>query len=224
MNNPVPLDYMPEPAAPRMSAVPLPAGSAATGAGHALAPEISAPQAPFRAGPPLDEAAKQQFLWHTHECLGKFSQFGDTKAAFAGTIAAALIGRLYSSKAYIPLVQAPCHQWSVVTWLSAGAWLFLMLSIALAIWTVLPRLRSTQSKGFIYWANIAAYGNVELLQTSFHSQSARALNDHLLHNLFDISSKVCVPKFRTVSRCIWALVICGVLAAAGLLLQEMPQS
>ena len=99
-------------------------------------------------------------------------------------------------------------------------WAFLVVSILLAIWTVLPRLRSTQSKGYIYWGNIAAHGKVELLQTSFHSQSARTLNDHLLHHVFDISSKVCIPKYRAVSFCIWALVIGSFLAAGNLILND----
>jgi hypothetical protein len=173
------------------------------------------------AGPETDEAAKQEFLWHTHQYLGEYARFGDTKAAYAGTVAAALLGALYTAKAHVSVVQTRYVEWPPSTWLTVIAALFLFMSIGLAIWTILPRLRSTQSNGFIYWGSIAAYKNLELLQTSFHSQSARTLNDHLLHHVFDVSSKVCVPKYRTVSLCIWALCIGGIVALAALVLQDV---
>lgn len=172
--------------------------------------------------PAMDEAAKQEFLWHTHEYLGEFARFADTKAAFAGAIAAALLGALYSAKAHVPL-QEPFRHWAFFTWLAALGALFLFASIVLALWTVWPRLRSTQTKGFIYWGSIAQHRTIEHLQTSFHSQSARTLNDHLLHHVFDISSKVCIPKYRHVSLCILALSLGGLLASAALILQDAPE-
>ena len=168
----------------------------------------------------LDEAAKQQFLWHTHQYLGEYARFGDTKAAFAGAAASALLGALYSAKLHVPLIQTPYQHWPFSAWLAAGASVFLFATVALVMWTVRPRLRSTQSKGFIYWGSIAAHGNVDLLQTSFHSQSARTLNDHLLHHCFDISSRVLIPKYRTVSLCLLLLCIGGALGAAALLSQD----
>ena len=174
--------------------------------------------------PAMDEAAKQEFLWHAHQYLNDYAKFGDTKAAFGGTASAALLGALYSAKAHVPLVQMKLDQWLLSTWLAAAGGVLLLASVAFAIWTILPRLRSTQSKGFIYWGSISEHGSLELLQTSFHSQSARTLNDHLLHHVFDISSKVCVPKYRSISLCIWALCIGGFLAAAALVLQDALQN
>jgi hypothetical protein len=170
----------------------------------------------------MDEASKQEFLWRTHQYLGEYARFGDTKAAFSGAIASALLGALYSAKAHVPLLQTSFQQWALSTWLAALGALLLFASVALAIWTVLPRLRSTQSKGFIYWGSIAAHGNVGLLQTSFHSQSAHTLSDHLLHHVFDISTKVCIPKYRSLSLCIWVLCVGAFLAAAALVLQDLP--
>lgn len=172
----------------------------------------------------MDEAAKQEFLWHAHQYLNEYAKFGDTKAAFGGTISAALLGALYSAKAHVPLVQMKVDQWPASTWIASAGAAFLLASVAFAISTILPRLRSTQSKGFIYWGSISKHGSLELLQTSFHSQSARTLNDHLLHHVFDISSKVCVPKYRSISLCIWALCIGGFLAAAALIVQDVPQN
>jgi hypothetical protein len=171
--------------------------------------------------PHLDEAAKHEFLWHTHEYLSEYARFADTKAAFAGAIASALIGALYSAKAHVSLF-LPLHQWSVAAWLTVVASTFLAASILLAVWTVLPRLGSTQSKGFVYWGAIANHRSVELLQTSFHSQSPRTLNDHLLHHLLDISQKVSIPKYRAATLCIWTMVIGGFLTGAALVVADIP--
>ena len=171
----------------------------------------------------MDEAAKQDFLWYSHQYLGEYARFGDTKAAFAGTIASAILGGLYGAKAHVPLLQMPFNEWPASTWLVAFGGLSLITSVALAVWTVLPRLGSSQNKGFIYWGSIAAHGSMDLLQTSFHSQSARTLNDHLLHHIFDISTKVCIPKYRFVRWCICALFVGGFVAAAGLILQDLPR-
>ena len=200
---------------------PLPGHSGPPLEGHTAATAVTPPHASPLSGPALDEAAKHEFLWHTHEYLGEYARFADTKAAFAGTIASALIGALYSAKAHLALMQAP-GEWTIAAWLTAAAGAFLIASIVLAVWTVLPRLRSTQSKGFVYWGAIANHGTVELLQTSFHSQSARTLNDHLLHHVFDISKKVCLPKYRAVTLCIWAVVIGGFLSAAALMVADIP--
>ena len=92
----------------------------------------------------------------------------------------------------------------------------------MAILAVRPRLGTTQSKGYIYWGSIAAHGSVDILQASFHAESARTLNDHLLHHIFDVSS-VSVPKYRVVSVAIATLAIGGVLAVSALLLNDVPK-
>ena len=172
-------------------------------------------------GPAMDEAAKQEFLWHTHQYLGEYARYTDTKAAFAGAIATALLGALYTAKVHVPILRTSLDQWPFFAWLAAIGGVFLSASAILAVWTVFPRLRTTQSKGFIYWGNIAAHRNIDLLRTSFHSQSARTLNDHLLHHIFDISTNVCIPKYRAVSLCIVTLCLGGCLAAAALVLQDL---
>jgi hypothetical protein len=187
-------------------------------------PHDEAPVSAPASAPAMDEPAKMDFLWHTHQYLGEYSRFGDTKAAFAGTLTGAILGGLYSARAHVRLLQTSWDQWPVSAWLIATGSLFLVGSIALAVWTILPRLRSSQSKGFIYWGSIAAHGSMELLQTSFHAQSAQTLNDHLLHHVFDISTKVCIPKYRAVYLSITALFIGGFLGAAGLLLQDRPHN
>lgn len=166
----------------------------------------------------------QDFLWHVHEYVNEYIRFGDAKAAFAGTFASGLLAVLYSSRAHAEALQVPCRQWSVATWLAVPASVFLAASVVLALLTVRPRLRSSQSKGFIFWGNIAAHRKVDVFQASFHSQSEEALNDQLLHHLFDLSQKVCLPKYRQISLSIATLGIGGLLAGAALALQAAPEA
>jgi hypothetical protein len=173
--------------------------------------------------PAMDETSKQEFLWHTHQYLNEYARFGDTKATFAGAIAAALLGALYGAKVHVPLVQAHYSEWSIASWLAVAGGSLLIVSILLSTSTVLPRLRSTQSKGFVFWGGIASYGSLENLRTSFHAQSTHTLNDQMLHHVFDIATKVCVPKYRAVSLCIWALVLGGFLSGASMILQDVPR-
>ena len=167
-----------------------------------------------------DEGAKQDFLWHTHSYLSEYARFADTKAAFSGTISGALLGCLYGTKAFLPLVTLSYRQWPTAAWFAAAAALALCLSVAFSIWTIRPRLKTTQAKGYIYWDNVAAHREIETFKTSFHSESPRALNDCLLHHIFDISKHVCVPKYRAVSVCLLLLLMGAFLAIASLALQD----
>jgi hypothetical protein len=166
------------------------------------------------------EPPKQDFLWHTHGYLSEYARFADTKAAFSGTISGALLGFLYTTKAFLPLFTLSYRQWPTAAWLAAVAGSSLCLSAGLSIWTIRPRLTTTQSKGYIYWGNVAAYREIEEFKTAFHSQSPQALNDCLLHHIFDLSKHVCVPKYRAVSVCMLLLFVGGLLAIATLAWQD----
>ncbi len=168
-----------------------------------------------------DEAAKQGFIWHSHQYLCEFSRFADSKAGFSVAIGSGLLGALYNAKAHV-LLQVPCRQWEAWMWLAAGASILLVISVGFAVWAVFPRLGSTQSKGFVYWGSIAEHGSPELLQASFHSQSARTLNDHLLHHVFDIS-KLLIPKYRRIAWSIRVLCIGAVMAVTSIIWHDLAQ-
>ena len=169
-----------------------------------------------------DDKAKQDFLWRAHGYVNEYTRFADSKAGFAGTLAGALLAALYGAGNYLPLLATPYQEWPVSAWLTILAGVFLVLSVSIAIWTVVPRLGSSQSKGFVFWNSVAAHGTVEQFQTAFAAQSTRTLNKHLLHHLFDISSKVTIPKYRAVSLCIWCLCIGGILATLALIAEDAP--
>lgn len=213
-------DTVAQPAELSAPVQPIPGGPAAV-ASDGLAAEPSAFVPPEAVDPPMDDASKQDFLWKTHQYLGEYARFSDTKAAFSGAIASTLLGALYAAKVHVPLIRTSFHEWTFVSSLTAVGGLLLLFSVALTVWAVLPRLRSSQSKGFIYWGAVAAHQKVDVLQTSFQAQSTRTLNDHLLHHVFDISTKVCVPKFRIVWFCIATLAAGAALSVAALVLQDV---
>ena len=128
---------------------PLPGRSGHSNESQALAASSQTSSSPSASD--LDEAAKQQFLWQTHSYLNEYARFGDTKAGFAGAAAAALLGALYSAKAHIPLLQTSIGQWPFSNWLIAAALGLLIAAATIAVWTIRPRLGSTQDKGLIFW-------------------------------------------------------------------------
>lgn len=168
----------------------------------------------------LDEAAKQAFLWHVHDYLGEYARFADTKAAFAGALAGALLGALYSANLFTALLLTSYRQWPLATWLALFAGIVLVGTIVLTIATVYPRLRATPGQGFVFWRNIAAFKSNDTLRTSFDSQSARTLNEHLLNQNFAVAKYVCTPKYSKVSYGLILLGIGAILAAGALLAKD----
>jgi hypothetical protein len=169
-----------------------------------------------------DEGGRQQFLWNAHRYVNEYARFADSKAAFAGTLAGGLLAALYAAKAHVDVLSTSFDQWTLPAWLTVMAAALLAVSVGLAVWTVMPRLGSSQRTGFIYWGAIATHGTVDRFQEAFVRQSAHALNEHLAHHLFDLSVHVCIPKYRHAQWCIWCLWIGAVLAAAALIIKDVP--
>jgi Family of unknown function (DUF5706) len=168
----------------------------------------------------LDDAAKQVFLWHVHDYLGEYARFADTKAAFAGALAGALLGALYSASLFTPLFLTSYRQWPLATWLASFAGIALVGTIVLTIATVYPRLRAVPGQGFVFWRNITAFKNNDTFRTSFDSQSAHTLNEHLLNQNFAVAKYVCTPKYRRVSYGLILLATGAIIAASALLAKD----
>ncbi len=183
---------------------------------HPIIPASTIPSAPPT---DADEAAQHAFLWQTHDYLANYARFADTKAAFAGTLSGALIGTLYSAKLITPLGHEHWRTWSLAVWLALAGGVTLAASILFALGTVYPRLKSSGERGFIFWANIAAFTNLAELTTAFEAQTAKTLNAQLLRQNYDVSRYVCIPKYRNVSWCIITLLIGGCLTAGALIAQ-----
>ena len=147
--------------------------------------------------------------------------FGDSKAAFAGALSGALIGALYGAKLFAPLGYEPWHTWRLAVWLAIAGGATLSASILFALRAVYPRLKTSREKGFIFWANVAAFTDISELTTSFEAQNIKSLNAQLLRQIHDVSLHVCIPKYRNVSWCIITLLIGGLLTAGALLTQRI---
>ena len=128
-------------------------------------------------------------------------------------------GALYGAGLFVPVVSNSYRTWAVVSWIAAGAGIALALAIALAIATVYPRLRSVDGQGFIFWKNIVSFRNRDSFRTSFDSQSAHTLNEHLLNQNYSIAKHVCTPKYRKISFCLILLSVGAALAAGAFMLK-----
>lgn len=197
---------------------PLVSGSVTVNSETATLAPMPATSAPMPAE--LDEAAKQAFLWHVHDYLGEYTRFADTKAAFAGALAGALLGALYSASLFATLFSRSYRQWTLATWLAFFAGTTLVGTIVLTIATVYPRLRAMPGQGFVFWRNITAFRSNDTFRTSFDSQSARTLNEHLMNQNFAVAKYVCTPKYRKVSYGLILLSLGAILAAGALLAKD----
>jgi hypothetical protein len=165
----------------------------------------------------LSTTAQQAFLWHIHDYLGEYARFADTKAAFAGTVAGALIGCLYGAGLFAALIKTPICSWRLATWLAVIAGLFLSLSILLAGRVVYPRLRTSAKPGFIFWGGIAAFGSCEAWMTAFRQKSEKDLNEILQGQVFDVAKYVLIRKYDNVRYCLRMLLIGAALAGLALI-------
>ena len=153
----------------------------------------------------MTDAEKQSFLWQAHSYLAEYARFADTKAAFAGTIAGALIGCLFSAGVFAPLVKTPISSWAFVSWTSGIGGLLLSGCIVLAIRVVYPRLRWHGQPGFIFWRAVTAHRNAEDFSKAFNCGTQESLNQELAGQVFTVSKYVCTPKYQNVSYCLLCL-------------------
>lgn len=165
----------------------------------------------------MTSAEKQSFLWQTHSYLAEYARFADTKAAFAGTIAGALIGCLFSAGLFAPLVRTPIRSWPLVSWASGIGGLLLGGCIVLAICVVYPRLKWHGRPGFIFWRAVAAHCNAEHFAKAFSSEIQEILTQELAGQVFTVSKYVCMPKYRNVSYCLLCLGAGALFAVLALL-------
>jgi hypothetical protein len=188
-----------------------------------LTPSVTAPgtlPAPPQDADGKESGIQQAFLWHTHDYLGDYARFADTKAAFAGTLAGALVGCLYGAGLFAQLVKTSIPQWTWVMWITASAGLISCVAIFLSVLVVYPRLRRSKKIGFIFWESIAAFGSAAKYRAAFRDKNEDELSEALQQQIFDVAKFVLVPKYRRVSLCLSALVIGAMLSGVALLYKD----
>lgn len=163
-----------------------------------------------QAGSPASNQQRQDFLWKTDEYLANYARFADTKAGFIGALAISLFGWMLSRHLLSKVLHVSPKAWSAGLWLSVLAGVLLLGCAALAIWAVYPRLRSTRTKGIVFWGNIAAFGGSAAFKSAISGMSSENLAGELAQHVYDVATFVCIPKYRYVS---WSirLFVLGVL-------------
>lgn len=102
------------------------------------------------------------------------------------------MGALGASDSLDALVSTARKEWSSLDWAAMGALVLLALSAISAAWSVRPRLKNTQPRGFIFWENIKAHQTDAEFHSSLARQSEADLDRHLaghLHILATVTSR-----------------------------------
>lgn len=164
------------------------------------------------------------FAMHVHSYISHYVALADTKAAFVLGLATALLGYLDSLEnlhATTRWLKSPTA-WGMLDAAACLSTVGLLAATALALATVVPRLRRTRpapasgrsGHGIVYWRDIAAHGDPGAYCETVAQSDASTLNAALLEQVFQIAV-ICHRKYRTLSWGTWSAAI-GV--AAGILL------
>ena len=163
--------------------------------------------------------ARQEYLWKIDEYLANYARFSDTKAAFIGATGISLFGWMLSQHLLSRGLQTAPAAWPIALWLAAAAAIFLLGSMAFAIWAVYPRLRGTRKKGIVFWADIATYPSAASFTSTILTMSAEERASELAQHIYDVAVEICIPKFRYVAVAIWLFVLGALSLGTSLMLR-----
>lgn len=166
--------------------------------------------------PSSDVKPHLDFLWNAHKYQNDYIRFADTKAAFTVALASTIMGALFTAKLHELFILAAPKQWTLISWLAAGAFLALGASIACGVWTIRPRLSHKQPKGFLYWGAVAEHGSPETFWSGLKAQSLDGLGEHVAHHVFALS-RLAGRKYFWVSLAMTFGAVGGLFATLALL-------
>jgi len=160
--------------------------------------------------------AQNDYLWNTHKYKNDYIRFADTKAAFTVAFCCTLVAGLYKAGVHESVLNRPPIAWGGSTWAAVVAFLCLFVAIVAGVWTIRPRLSSSQSKGFIYWGAIAEHGSAEEFWSVLKTKTPEQLTAHLAHHVFALS-KLAQQKYLWVAISMTSAATGSVLALFGVL-------
>lgn len=150
-----------------------------------------------------------EFLWNTHSYVNEYIRFADTKAELVIGWTSALIGLLFATDFHHRLCQL-----NVASCIATFGLAVLVLAFVCAFRTVIPRLKTTQKTGYIFWGNILAHKTKDEYVTKVTVLKPDEQNEQVAQHLHDLSN-VCDGKFWWVNRSIYLAfggsLICGVM-------------
>jgi hypothetical protein len=155
--------------------------------------------------PTTDAETRGEFLWNVHSYLNEYIRFADTKAALVVTWTSALLGALVAGSFHKRFAL------TITGGLCFAGFVLVVLAFACSFCAVIPRLRSTQLPGFIFWRSIVAHKSKEQFIAELKKQTSENLADHVAGHLFDLSH-VSDRKFWWVDRSIMLALLGSVLS------------
>lgn len=160
---------------------------------------------------------QREYLWNVHEYLQEAVHFSDTKSALLIVFCTGLLATLFSSGLHRNL---PRLGYAPI--LSVVCFMLLGLAIALAGWSIRPRLfaRKSFEQGYIFWETICKHGTAGAFADDFRRQSDERLIVHLATQVFAVA-EVCHAKYLWFNRAFVATLVGGAIAAL-LVLHEEP--
>ncbi len=102
----------------------------------------------------MSDFDRDGFLWNVHSYINEYIRFADTKAELVIGWITAITGGLLAVQFQKKLNL--CHMAGIASSIGFG---LLVLSFVFAFLVLLPRLRTSQPKGFIFWRSIRASGS-----------------------------------------------------------------
>ena len=151
-----------------------------------------------------------------HDYLREFIRLADQKATFFFAGGTALLAFLYKDGLASSWMKPP-QQWNLTDFTAFLAVTSLMLSVLLAVWTVVPRTSGSR-RGIIFWKAIVEHQSGREYAESVLALTSPDLTGARAEHCFELAI-VCQRKYVTLRR---SLIAGGVGLAATLLLFVIP--
>ena len=142
-----------------------------------------------------------EHLWNVHGYIITHFRFGDSKAALVILFNAMLLKAFHGAGIHQLMMNTAIKELSLLLWAAWFAVVLLAIGIVLAMWSVLPKLRNEEDKGFIYWESIASHEREEAHWRALNAESE--LPQCLANHLFAIAV-IAKRKFRVLQLAMWS--------------------
>ena len=139
---------------------------------------------------PADDKRLSDYLWNLHKYVNDYVRFGDTKAAVILVFCTGLVGVLYNVKAPKRLLNVAPADWTFGDGLLVLSLILLSAAVFCIAMVIVPRTRSRQTRGFVYWNTILEHGTAETYWQKISERTDRELSEHLAHHVYDVASIV----------------------------------
>ena len=140
------------------------------------------------------------FISLVHSYLLSTVTLADQKAAFLFAADSAFLGYLMSD-GLIRQLRPPPSGWQMTQWSALASLLILGVSIAMAIYVVMPRLGG-RSSGLIYFRAIATRKNMELYVAEVVSSADSSLSAALAEHSYELA-KISTRKYQHLRIGMW---------------------